>query len=76
VGVKIITLGRLALYRMAVHAARALDHFGGLDEQSHRTRTFVADPREGRNRLERLLLSSRRYIRAYSQNGDGQAAFG
>src|SRR5712691_10718486 len=75
VRVQIITLRRLTVHRMAVHAARTLDHLGRLDEQSHRTRALVADIREGRGWLERHDLGSRRPNGGGSEKGNGQAAF-
>src|ERR1700682_5323378 len=65
VRVQIIALSRLTRNRMAVHATRMLNHLGGFGEQSNRTRTLVADAREGRDGLERNIA---RRIRSRSQS--------
>jgi len=62
--VQIIALRRPTCCRMAVHAARILDHLARLSEQSHRPGALIADHREGRRRFERdslrRCISSRR----------------
>jgi hypothetical protein len=57
---------------MAVEAARALDHPGGLGEQSHRTRAPVKDRREGRDGFEWNHRSLGRN-HAGGEEGDGHA---